>query len=38
MGANAHWLPGGYTDGGTTEAIINQIQNNNELVNIKFFN
>lgn len=37
MGANTHWLPGGYTDGGTIEAIIDQIPNNNDFVNIKFF-
>ncbi|MEG0314654.1 MAG: hypothetical protein RR646_05270 [Erysipelotrichaceae bacterium] len=37
MGANIHWLPGGYTDGGTIEAIIDQIHNNNDYVNINYF-
>ena len=36
MGANSHWIPGGYTDGGTAEAIVDCIPNNNSNVNITF--
>ncbi|MGL4106691.1 hypothetical protein [Clostridium sp. LP20] len=37
-GANSHWIPGGLTDGGTPEAIINKIPNNDEYIKISFIN
>ena len=37
-GANSHWIPGGLTDGGTPEAIINKILNNDEYIKISFIN
>ncbi|MBU3102433.1 MULTISPECIES: hypothetical protein [Clostridium] len=37
LGANEHWIPGGYTDGGTAEAITDSIPNNIDSVDIKFF-
>ncbi|MBD7911792.1 hypothetical protein [Clostridium cibarium] len=36
FGANEHWIPGGYTDGGTAEAIIDNIPNNDDFVDIIF--
>lgn len=36
FGANEHWIPGGYTDGGTAEAIIDNIPNNIEFLDITF--
>lgn len=38
FGANEHWIPGGYTDGGTAEAIINNIPNNIDFVDTIFLN
>ena len=36
FGANDHWIPGGYTDGGTAEAIIDKIPNDIDFVDIIF--
>ncbi|MYL47225.1 hypothetical protein GLV94_16390 [Virgibacillus halodenitrificans] len=35
-GANSHWIPGGYTDGGTAEAIVDKIPNNTAFVDKTF--
>lgn len=37
MGANDHFVPGGYTDGGAPECVTNQIPNNDECRKLTFF-